>query len=55
MGETKPDLEPRSRYCKWCEDKYWNHSDCDSIRKNGACVYCIREGRNKDIKTYKNK
>lgn len=45
--EHEPGLEPRSRYCKWCKDHFWNHTDCGSIRELGACSFCVKEGKNK--------
>jgi len=39
------DLEKVSRYCKHCQDKYWNKNDCSSIREKGACVFCVKEGK----------
>lgn len=43
---NEPNLEPVSRYCKYCKEHYWNHGDCNSIRENKACVYCVKEGKN---------
>ena len=41
--EQESKLEKRSRYCKHCKDNYWNHGDCESIKENGACVFCYKE------------
>jgi len=48
MKKEETKLEKVSRYCKYCKDKYWNHSDCDSIRANGACAFCFREDKVKE-------
>jgi len=45
VNVMKNNMEKRSRYCKWCKDKFWNTSDCNSIKDSGACVYCINESK----------
>lgn len=41
--KPKTGIDPVGRYCKYCKDRYYNHSDVDSIKKNLACVFCFRE------------
>lgn len=38
----EPDLEKKGLYCSKCEDIFWNHRDCDSIKENGVCKNCYK-------------
>lgn len=37
------DLEEKPLWCSKCDDNFWNHKDCDSLREYGICSNCYKK------------
>lgn len=39
-GKQVSDIAKEPKYCKGCNDDFYNKTDCKSIKKYQLCVYC---------------